>query len=48
MAAHEKANPIPVITTFTDKKPLTDAKGKALADAPPVEGLVLQGDPRKA
>jgi len=48
MAAHEKANPIPVIRTFTDKKPLTDAKGKPLEGAVVVEGLVLQGDPRKA
>jgi DNA topoisomerase-1 len=47
LAAHDRENPVPVIRTFTDKKALTDAKGKALADAPPVEGLVLEGDPRK-
>lgn len=47
LSRHEQANPVPIIRTFTDGKPLTDPKGKALADAPPVEGLVLEGDPRK-
>ncbi|MCB9840087.1 MAG: type I DNA topoisomerase [Phycisphaeraceae bacterium] len=47
LARHEKAHPIPIIKTFTDGKALTDAKGKPASDAPPVEGLVLDGDPRK-
>jgi len=35
---HEKANPVPIIKTMTGK-PLTDAKGKPLADAPDVNRL---------
>ena len=35
MEAHEKANPIPIIRSLAGK-PLTDAKGKPLPDAPPV------------
>ena len=38
LAAHDKANPIPIIKTL-DGKPLTDAKGKPLPDAPRIEGL---------
>lgn len=38
LAAHEKANPIPIVRTL-DGKPLTDSKGKPLPDAPRVEGL---------
>jgi DNA topoisomerase-1 len=38
LAAHDKANPIPIVRTL-DGKPLTDSKGKPLPDAPRVEGL---------
>ena len=38
LAAHEKANPIPIVKTL-DGKPLTDSKGKPLPDAPKIEGL---------
>lgn len=37
MAAHEKANPIPIIKTLAGQ-PLTDASGKPLATAKPVGG----------
>ena len=42
-----KANPIPVIETL-DGQPLTDAKGRPLKDAPTVDALVLDEDPRGA
>ena len=42
LAAHEKANPTPIIRTMTGK-PLTDAKGKPLNDAPTVEQLGGKG-----
>lgn len=42
-----KANPIPVIETL-DGQPLTDAKGRPLKDAPTVDQLVLDEDPRGA
>jgi DNA topoisomerase I len=42
LAAHAKANPIPIIKTL-DGKPLTDSKGKPLPDAPKVEALA-QGE----
>ena len=42
LAAHAKANPIPIIKTLTGK-PLTDAKGKPLPDAPKVDQLT-QGE----
>ncbi len=38
LAAHEKANPTPIIKTLSGK-PLTDAKGKPLPDAPTVDVL---------
>jgi hypothetical protein len=41
--AHEKANPIAVIRTL-EGRPLTDAKGKALPDAPTVAQLSGAGD----
>ena len=46
LAAHEAANPIPIIKRL-DGTPLTDAKGKPLPEAPKVDELVLQGDPRE-
>ena len=42
LAAHAKANPIPIIKTLTGK-PLTDSKGKPLPDAPKVDQLT-QGE----
>ncbi len=42
LAAHAKANPIPIIKTL-DGKPLTDSKGKPLPDAPKIEQLA-QGE----
>ncbi len=47
LAAHEKRHPVLIIERFTDGTPLTDAKGKPLNDAPKVEGLALEGDPRE-
>src|SRR5262249_31979887 len=38
LAAHAKANPVPIIRTLAGK-PLTDEKGKPLATAPTVEAL---------
>jgi DNA topoisomerase-1 len=46
MEAHDKANPVKVIRT-RDGRPLTDAKGKPLPDAPMVDALVV-GGPRQA
>ncbi len=40
---HEKANPVPIIRTL-DGKPLTDAKGKPLPEAPTVAQLSGAGD----
>ena len=45
LEAHEKANPIPIIETL-EGRPLTDAKGKPLADAPSINDLLLDHDPR--
>jgi len=47
LESHEAEHPVPVITRL-DGTPLTDAKGKPLADAPAVDDLVLEGDPREA
>ena len=47
LEAHEAKHPIPIITRL-DGTPLTDAKGKPLPDAPTVDELVLDHDPRKA
>ncbi|MFG0326580.1 MAG: DNA topoisomerase [Phycisphaerales bacterium JB037] len=47
LEAHEQANPIPVITRL-DGTPLTDAKGKPVKDAPTVNELVLDEDPRQS
>ena len=44
---HAKAHPIPIITTL-DGRALTDAKGKPVKDAPTVDQLVLEEDPRQA
>ncbi|MCC6320760.1 MAG: type I DNA topoisomerase [Phycisphaerales bacterium] len=38
LAAHDKANPVPIVNTL-DGKPLTDSKGKPLPEAPRVDGL---------
>jgi DNA topoisomerase-1 len=43
LEAHSKANPVPIIRTL-DGKPLTDAKGKPLPDAPPVAQLASGGE----
>jgi len=45
--AQEKANPVPIITRM-DGTALTDSKGKPVAEAPNVDELVLQDDPRAA
>ena len=42
LAAHEKANPVPIIRTM-DGKPLTDERGKPLATAPTVDILAGKG-----
>ncbi len=47
LEAQEKANPVPIITRM-DGTALTDAKGKPVAEAPNVDELVLQDDPRAA
>jgi DNA topoisomerase-1 len=44
LEAHDRAHPIPIIRTL-DGKPLTDTKGKPLAEAPKVDELVLDHDP---
>jgi hypothetical protein len=41
-----RANPIPIIETL-DGRRLTDEKGKPVKDAPTVEQLLLDQDPRK-
>lgn len=46
LEAHERANPVPIIETL-DGKPLTDAKGKPLDNAPAVADLLLEHDPRE-
>jgi len=43
LEAHEREHPIPIIRTL-DGRPLTDAKGKPLADAPKVDQLVIDTD----
>jgi DNA topoisomerase-1 len=43
LAAHEKANPTPIIRTMSGKA-LTDAKGKPLPDAPTVDQLGGKGN----
>jgi DNA topoisomerase-1 len=43
LAAHERANPVPIIRTL-EGKALTDGKGKPLAGAPTVEALMGGGD----
>ncbi len=45
---HEKAHPIDVICTYRDGRALTDENGKPLKDAPKIEELLLEGDPREA
>jgi DNA topoisomerase-1 len=47
LEAHEKAHPVMGIDRFSDGTPLTDAKGKPVANAPKVEELALQADPRE-
>ncbi len=47
LEAHEKKNPVITITRM-DGTPLTDSKGKPLPEAPKVEELLLQEDPRAA
>ncbi len=46
LAAHEAKHPIAIITKM-DGTPLTDAKGKPVPEAPKVDELVLQEDPRQ-
>jgi DNA topoisomerase-1 len=43
LAEHEKAHPVPIIKTL-DGKPLTDARGKPLPDAPKIDDLVTGED----
>ncbi len=40
LAKHDKAHPIPIITTL-DGRPLTDKNGKPLADAPTADALAI-------
>ena len=47
LAAHEKKHPVLTVTRM-DGTPLTDAKGKPVAEAPKVDELVLLEDPRAA
>ncbi len=47
LAAHEKKHPVVTITRMNGT-PLTDSRGKPLPDAPRVEELLLQEDPRAA
>ncbi|MFK7759940.1 MAG: DNA topoisomerase [Phycisphaerales bacterium] len=47
LSKHEAAHPVPTITRM-DGTPLTDAKGKPVPEAPRVDELVLQDDPREA
>ncbi|MBX3358513.1 MAG: type I DNA topoisomerase [Phycisphaeraceae bacterium] len=44
---HAKEHPVKVITTL-DGKPLTDAMGRPLPDAPPIEQLVTGGEVRSS
>jgi len=44
LAANDRAHPIPIIRTL-DGRPLTDERGKPLAEAPKVDQLVLDEDP---
>ena len=46
LEAHLREHPIPVIETL-DGRPLTDENGRPLKDAPTVERLVLDDDPRE-
>ena len=45
LAEHENAHPVPMITRL-DGTPLTDDKGRPRKDAPKVEELLLDRDPR--
>ncbi len=47
LEAHEAEHPVPVIERL-DGTPLTGDKGKPLPEAPRVDELVLEGDPREA
>lgn len=47
LEAHEKAHPVLTVTRM-DGTPLTDTKGKPVPEAPMVEELLLQDDPREA
>jgi len=40
LAEHEKAHPVKIIRTL-DGKPLTDAQGRPLAEAPTIEALII-------
>ena len=46
LEAHEKAHPVDTIVRFTDETPLTDKNGKPVKEAPTVDQLVLDDDPR--
>ena len=46
LAEHAKAHPIPIIETL-DGMPLTDKNGKPIKNAPTVDQLLLDEDPRK-
>ena len=43
LSEHERANPVPIIRTL-DGRPLTDARGKPLPDAPTAEALVIDDE----
>ena len=47
LETHEKAHPVEIITRYTDGSALTDSKGKPVPEAPRVDELVLEGDPRE-
>ena len=46
LEAHAKAHPIPIIETL-DGMPLTDKNGKPVKNAPTVDALLLDEDPRE-
>jgi len=47
LEVHEKAHPVETIRRYSDGAALTDDKGKPVPEAPKVDELVLEGDPRE-
>lgn len=48
LEAHEKAHPVDTIVRYTDGSALTDKIGKPVKEAPSVDQLVLDEDPRES